>query len=361
MKFTIDKVDLDRALSSLNPFLDKRGDSLTSNFFLTVKDSSLTIKATNLKIGLSVRIDSILVEAEGKVLVDGVRLLQVFKPLKRANVTLELFENELIVKQGKSKLRVKTHSNTDGFYKFPTITDMSRLPFNGELLRDGFDNIIPSIDGNSPKYELTGGLISILDNKINFVSTDTKRLTVVEEDLSQDATDLELIIPRPAIIEIPKLFDKDIEFIYNEEFVIIESKDKFFFTKLVSGKYPNWQRIVPTTLKYTLKFQKNEMMDNLKLVSSVTSEVKISLDKNGISFETLDYKNINSKAETSIDINLEIPESFEFGANSRFIIDFLNCVDEDSFELGFNEVNRPFVLQSKNLRTVIMPINIGDL
>jgi len=358
MKFTIDKTDLDRALSSLSPFLDKRGDSLTSNFFLTVKDDSLTIKATNLKIGLSVRIDSILVEREGRVLVDGTRLLQVFKPLKRDNVTLEQIGNELIVKQGKSKLVVKTHSNTDGFYKFPTIEDMSRLPFNGELLREGFDNIIPSIDGNSPKYELTGGLISILDNKINFVSTDTKRLTVVEESISEDATDLELIIPRPAIVEIPKLFDGDIEFIYNEEFVIIESRDKFFFTKLVSGKYPNWKRIVPTQLKYNFTFQKNEMMENLKLLSSITSEVKVTLDKNRISFETLDYSNLNSKAETSIDINLEIEETLEFGANSRFIIDFLNSIDDDSFKLGFNEVNRPFILQSKNLKTVIMPINL---
>lgn len=358
MKFVVDKADLERALSSVSPFLDKRGDSLTSNFLLTVTDNDLTIQATNLKIGLSVKVDSVLVEKEGSVLVDGARLIQVIKPLRRDNVTLEQFENEIVVKQGRTKMSVKINQNTAGFYKFPTIENMSRLPFNGEILRDGFDNIIPSIDGNSPKYELTGGLISILDNTINFVSTDTKRLTVVEEVISENVDKLELIIPRQAIIEIPKLFDGDIEFIYNEEFVIIESRDKFFFTKLVNGKYPNWQRIVPNNLNYELTFQKESMMQNLKLISTVTNEVKISLDKDGIYFETLDYTSLNSKAETSIDINLEIPERIEFGANSRFFLDFLNHITEDSFQLGFNEPNRPFVLKSNTLRTIVMPINL---
>ena len=358
MKFTIDKVDLERALNSLSPFLDKRGDSLTSNFYLVIKNKTLTIKATNLKIGLSTTIESVLVEAEGETLVDGVKFINVLKPLRRDNVTLEQSGNELIVKQGKSRLRVKTNSNSKSFYKFPTIENMSRIPFNGEILRDGFSNIISSIDGNSPKYELTGGLIAITGGKINFVSTDTKRLTIVEETLSEDGNNLELIVPRPAIVEIPKLFDGDIEFIYNEDYVIIESKNIFFFTKLVSGKYPNWKRIVPSSLKYIFKFQKDEMMENLKLVSTVTNDVKVVLDKNGISFETLDYQNLNSKAETSIDIELQIDKRVEFGMNSRFIIDFLNNIDEDSFELSFEEANRPFVLVSKNLKTVIMPINI---
>jgi len=358
MKFTIDKVDLERALSALAPFLDKRGDSLTSNFFLAIKKNVLTIKATNLKIGLSVTIDSVLVESEGETLVDGAKFINVLKPLRRDNVTLEQIKNELVVKQGKSRLRVKTNSNSSSFYKFPTIENMSRIPFNGEILRDGFNNVIASIDGNSPKYELTGGLIAITGNKINFVSTDTKRLTIVEEVISEDGNNLELIVPRPAIVEIPKLFDGDIEFIYNEDHVIIENKNFFFFTKLVSGKYPNWKRIVPSSLKYTFKFQKSEMMENLKLVSTVTKDVKVTLDQAGISFETLDYQSLNSKAETSIDMELQIEERFEFGVNSKFIIDFLNNIDAEDFNFSFEAANRPFVLTSKNLKTVIMPINI---
>ena len=361
MKFTIDQRELERVLSELTPFLDKNNDSFRANYHLIAKNNVLTIQATNLKIGLSVTVRPEIIEQEGSTLVDGARFLKVVKPLKRDAITCELISNELLVKQGRSRFKVKVNTNTRAFYTFPTTEDMSKINFNGQLLKTGFENIIPSIDGNSPKYELTGGLVSISKENITFVSTDTKRLTIVEETLeTSNSSDLEFIIPRPAMIEIPKLFDGDIEFLYNEEFVIIENKEKFFFTKLVSGTYPVWKRIVPQDLTYEFTLNKNEMIEKMKLISSVNSSIKISFNKSGITFKTLDYQNVNSEAETSIDMELSIPENFELGTNSRFIIDFLNHIDVEEFTFGFKKADRPFVLVSKNIKAVIMPINLGE-
>ncbi len=358
MKLLIDKSDLERILGSLSPFLDKRGDTLTSNFYLEAKDGELIFKATNLKSGLSIKTSSVAIETDGATLVDGARFLQVVKPLKRDTITLHQNDGELVVQQGRSRFKVKTNSNTNGFYSFPKIDNMSRLPFNGELLRNGFEKITPSIDGNSPKYELTGGLISISENSLFFVSTDTKRLTVVEEKIEGDSSDLELIIPRQAIIEIPKLFHSNIEFIYNEEFLIIEAGDMFFFTKLINGQYPNWKRIIPTEYTQTFELDKGEFVQNLKLISTVTPETKLTLSSNGVAFETLDYTSLNSKAETSIETPLNLDSTIEFGANSKFILDFLSSIESDSFHFGFNEPNRPFTLWSDNIKTVVMPINL---
>jgi DNA polymerase-3 subunit beta len=361
MKFTIDQRELERVLSELTPFLDKNNDSFRANYYLIAKDNTLTIQATNLKIGLSVIIRPDIIEQDGSTLVDGARFLKVVKSFKRDSITCELISNELLVKQGRSKFKVKVNTNTKAFYTFPTSQDMSKVNFNGQLLKSGFETIIPSIDGNSPKYELTGGLVSISEKNITFVSTDTKRLTIVEETLEEEnSSDLEFIIPRPAMIEIPKLFDGDIEFLYNEEFVIIENKEKFFFTKLVSGTYPVWKRIVPKELAYEFSLNKIEIIEKIKLISSVSSSIKISFTKKGITFKTLDYQNVNSEAETFIEMELTIPESFELGTNSRFIMDFLNHIDNDSeeFTFGFNKANRPFVLLNKNIKSVIMPINI---
>jgi DNA polymerase-3 subunit beta len=249
--------------------------------------------------------------------------------------------------------------SADSFYRFPKSDGLNKISFNGELLRNGFEKTSPSIDANSPKYELTGGLISIKREGVNFVSTDTKRLTLfaVETDLMSD--DLEMIIPKHAIVEIPKLFfDGDIELIYSEDLIIIESENKFFFSKLISGKYPNWQRIVPSEHKLELNFNRKEWLENLKLVSTVNSEIKVSLKSDGVGFETLEYQTLNSRAEAFIDTNIEIEDSIIFGVNAKFIIEFLSMVDGDEFTVGFNEPNRPFALWHNNLKTVIMPINL---
>lgn len=357
MKILIDKIDLERILISLSPFLDKKGDPITSSFYLIVKDGKLTVKATNLKSGLSTSTNSIIIKKEGETLVDGARLIQVIKPLKRENISLTQKDKELEVKQGRIRFRVKTISNIQSFPSFPKIDNMSRLPFNGELLKNGFEKILPSIDGNSPKYEITGGLISISNNSLFFVSTDTKRLTVVEEKIERNEGELELIIPRQAIIEIPKLFDGDIEFTYNEDFLIIESGEFFFFTKLINGEYPNWKRIIPNEYQRELLFNRDEFIQNLKLISTIGFETKVTLSSEGIKLETLDNP-LNSQAETFIETPLELDENIVFGVNNKFILDFLHSIDKDSFNFGFNEPNRPFSIWSENLKAVIMPINL---
>jgi DNA polymerase-3 subunit beta len=358
MKFVIDKIDMEKLLTLVSPFLDKRNDGFTSSFLLSAKDGKLTVKATNIKSGLSASSNDVAIEVEGEILVDGSRFLQVIKPLKKDLVTVEQSNDEIVVKQGRSRFKVKTMS-ADSFYRFPKSDGLNKISFNGELLRNGFEKTSPSIDANSPKYELTGGLISIKREGVNFVSTDTKRLTLfaVETDLMSD--DLEMIIPKHAIVEIPKLFfDGDIELIYSEDLIIIESENKFFFSKLISGKYPNWQRIVPSEHKLELNFNRKEWLENLKLVSTVNSEIKVSLKSDGVGFETLEYQTLNSRAEAFIDTNIEIEDSIIFGVNAKFIIEFLSMVDGDEFTVGFNEPNRPFALWHNNLKTVIMPINL---
>jgi len=79
MKVLVEQKEfLDKA-SNLTNFIDKKDDLLTSNFYIQATQNTLIVKATNLKIGLSIKIDSVIVEEEGIILVNGVELLKVIK------------------------------------------------------------------------------------------------------------------------------------------------------------------------------------------------------------------------------------------------------------------------------------------
>jgi len=61
---------------------------------------------------------------------------------------------------------------------------------------------------------------------------------------------------------------------------------------------------------------------------------------------------------TEIDVDTGFEEKFVLAVNSRYLLDFLSHIDTENFTMGLNEPNLPFIVQSNNFSTVIMPIII---
>jgi len=72
-------------------------------------------------------------------------------------------------------------------------------------------------------------------------------------------------------------------------------------------------------------------------------------------FESISDETFEAKTDISIQTNLE---DFTFAVNSRFLLDFINSVDDDNIELCLNDSNIPFTLKNKNYQTIVMPLTI---
>jgi len=360
----ISKKQLEKALSTVSPFLDKKNsDSAVSNYLLQAVGDDLIIKATDVTSGLSVKVsEDVIIEREGETTADGKKFLSIVKGLKNdKTITLEIQDEDLLVKQGRSRFKIKT-MDSDDFIKFPLKDGKSSITFNSEILHSAFKRILPAVDPNNPKYELNGGLIDIQGGQVNFVATDTKRLAVVQEKIEIAGIDeLQLILPKHSLTEITKLFFGDITLFYDEEFIIIKSDDTFFFSKLIGGTYPNYKKILPTEINYEFKLPKDEVVDAIKLVSNVNSEVKFTITNKTFKMETLVDGTLNAEAETEFEFNSSLSEGDEvkIGLNSRYLQDFISLIDDSSFKLSINQPERPFLVESENFKTVIMPISIG--
>jgi len=105
-------------------------------------------------------------------------------------------------------------------------------------------------------------------------------------------------------------------------------------------------------LKITLP--KKEMIDAIKLITTISQEIKISFSSNKIIFNSLTADNIEAKTEILIPTG--IAEEFELNVNSRYLLDFIAQVEENTFQILLNESTLPFILQDKEFITVIMPI-----
>ncbi|WP_281951752.1 DNA polymerase III subunit beta [Nitrosophilus kaiyonis] len=355
MKISIQKSILEQTLSQMQPFLEKKDTSqITSHIYLEADDNTLTLKGTDYEIGLKTKINDVNVIEKGKATANGKKLLDIVRILKDNEITLEQKDDHLFIKQGHSKFKLPIF-DPEEYPTFPSTQNLPNISLNSVEFITSLKKITPAIDTNNPKFELNGALIDIKENLINLVATDTRRLAIVKLKNSPDTT-LSLIIPRKAILEIQKLFLENINLFYDETNLIIKSDNYLFFTKLINGKFPDYERIIPNSLKYELNLPKDKMVEAIKQITTISNEIKLTFLKDRIIFKSLSEENI--EAQTEIEVQTPFEEKFVMAVNSRFLLDFLNNIDGNNFIMGINESELPFLLKNENFITIIMPIVI---
>lgn len=352
MKIAIKKHILENMLSSLQPYLEKRDNSqITSHILLNANDSTLTLQSTDYEVGLRLTSSTLTVQENGLATANGKKFLEIIRNLKDEEITLETTEDTLLVKQKKSIFRLPMFDATM-FPSFPNHTTLPKIELDSTKLINSFKKITPAIDSNNPKMELNGALIDINEHFINIVSTDTRRLALVELSMPS-TTALSLILPKKAIQEIQKLFFAEIEIHYDETNLIIVSEGHYFFTKLINGKYPDYQRILPKQIKHPITLPKDVMVEAIRQVTSISTDVRMILTTQAIRFESVGDGTMN--AQTEIEIQTNLPYEMSIGINSRYILDFLASIETREFTLGINEPHLPFELRSDNFITIVMP------
>lgn len=355
MKISIAKTVLENILIHSQAFLEKKDTSqITSHIFLETHAGKLQVKATDYEIGIKVETDQVETMSPGSITANGKKLLDVVRILKDGQVVIERIGDMLHIQQGQSNFKLPTF-NANEFPVFPSEDSKPKINLDSQKLISSLKKITPAIDNNNPKFELNGALIDISANKISIVSTDTRRLALVEIE-NNSSEELSLIIPKKAIIEIQKLFFNAIEIYYDNTHLIIKSDQYTFFTKLINGKFPDFTRIIPKQTSFNLSLPKAMMIDSIKQITTISNDLKITFLNDLITFESLSEE--NNEAKTQISFNTPFNEKFVLAINSKYILDFLSQINTTEFNIGLNESNLPFVVSSEDFKTIIMPIVI---
>ncbi|EIF50506.1 DNA polymerase III subunit beta [Sulfurovum sp. AR] len=353
MKIRAQKQIIESILINLQPFLEKKDASqITSHILFSTQDNKCIIKATDSEIGLQIVTDNINIEAEGAFTAHGKKLLDIIRILKDDDITLELLDNTLIIKQKHSKFKLPTF-DANSYPSFPNINDKPQISLDSLSLIQNLKKISPAIDTNNPKFELNGALINIKNDGTDLVGTDTRRLAIATIPGNNNEA-LSLIVPKKAILEIQKLFLDQINIFFDETNLIISNENYYFYTRLINGKFPDYQRIIPATTKHQITLPKKEMVDAIKMITTISQEIKMTLLSDTIIFNSLSADNVEAKTE--LEINTGLNDKFELSFNSRYILDFISQVNKNEFTIEFNEPSLPFIVKDDNFITIIMPI-----
>jgi len=358
MKIIIKKQIIENAIVRLQPFLEKKDFShITSHILLkTDEENGLMLYATDNEIGLKIEINDFILDEIGVATCNGKKILDTIRILKDSDIIIETNEqnNTLHIKQNKSNYKLPMF-NANEFPQFPEFENLSKINIDSLKIINAFKKIMPTIDTSNPKPELNGALIDIKSFVINVVGTNTKRLGIIRiENDSKD--EIKIIIPKKSIGEMNKLFISNTDMFFDNTKLVLKSSNQIFFTKLINGRFPDYERIIPNEFEYNIVISKDTLINAIKQSNIFSENISMTFFSDRIIFENINEEGFDAKTE--IELETKIEDSFSIKANSRYLIDFLSHIDTKECIMSFNESNRPFMLKSENFSTIIMPLNI---
>ena len=280
-------------------------------------------------------------------------------------VSLESSQNKLILKGGKSKFTLQTLPAED----FPLVQEAPSFgpKFNvpQKTLKDLLNQVSFAMAVHDIRYYLNGILFVAEGKTLSLVATDGHRLAFASATLDVEVPRQEVILPRKTVLELQRLLS-DAEGAIELQFANNQAKFAFggmeFVTKLVEGKFPDYNRVIPKNHKNSVTPGRAPLLASLQRTAILTSEkfkgVRLNLEPG-----TLRVASNNAEQEEAVD-ELDIDyngDSIEIGFNVTYLIDALANMGQDMVKLELADANSSALVtipDNASFKYVVMPMRI---
>lgn len=292
MKIEVLQSQLKRKLATVKPAVaGKASLPVLANVLLATDEGRLKIAATNLDVGITAYCGA-KIENEGAVTIPAQLFTDVINGLPDDKVTLELDERTqtLNIKCGRTTANVKG-IEADEFPVLPTVKGTPLVSFdNAATLRTALDQVTFAAAQDDTRPVLAGVLLRVTFDGVCLAAADGFRLAV--KNLRGETTVLptekrEEIIPAKSLQQVARALSDDtpVDVVLTESQALFRCGDTEVVTRLVAGKFPDFERIIPgkhltRTVVDTAAFSKDVRLASY-FASASANIVKLEFDTNG--------------------------------------------------------------------------------
>jgi DNA polymerase-3 subunit beta len=216
------------------------------------------------------------------------------------------------------------------------------------------------------RYYLNGMLWELNDKQLRVVATDGHRLAMctLPQKVGVEG-DTQVILPRKGVLELARLLleeDADIAIVIGSNHIRATTNDFTFTSKLVDGKFPDYQRVLPRSADKILQGSRLELRQAFTRTAILSNEkyrgVRLKLTEN-----TLDIVANNpeqEEAEETVSVDYK-GEALEIGFNVSYLLDVLGVLSGEQIKLSLADSNSSALLEESgegDSLYVVMPMRL---
>ncbi|KQR79736.1 DNA polymerase III subunit beta [Burkholderia sp. Leaf177] len=356
-----------RPLQTVSGIVERRHTlPILANLLITKTGAGVSFLSTDLELQITTRADFGTGSDQVATTVAARKLLDILRAMPPGEVSLDLTDKKLTVRSGKSRFALQTLAADE----FPTVNQATEFGASLSVPQKTFRQLLGMVHfamaQQDIRYYLNGMLLVVDGDQLMAVATDGHRLAFSSMKIEGGTyARQEVIIPRKTILELQRLLeDIDDPLVID----IAASQVKFTFgqvelvSKLVEGKFPDFQRVIPKSHKNTFLIGREELQRSLQRAAILTSD-KFKGVRCLIEPGQLKIMSTNADQEEAQE-ELEIAyqgDSVDIGFNVTYLLDVLANLKIDMLQVSLGDASSSALItipENDEFKYVVMPMRI---
>lgn len=365
MNIQIARSEMLQLLSSIVGVVERRQSlPILSNVLLQVEDDELRVSATDLELQIERR-TQVQNLAPGRITAPARKLHDICRGLPEgATIELRAADGRLLVRSGRSRFSLATLDAAE----YPTLDaprDEHRVEIPGSVLKRLIQKTQFAMALQDVRYYLNGLLLEFKPRRVRAVATDGHRLALAEAELPDSRVDAQVILPRKAVLEMQRLLDDREEPVVlhlGTGQVTLEMPPLRVVSKLIDGRFPDYERVIPTASDRLLSAERDAVRAALSRAAILSNEkfrgVRLSLDGNLLRIQSQNPEQEEAEEELEVEYR---GDPMEIGFNVNYLLDALGALDSERFEMHLRGADASGLIHApadESCRFVVMPMRL---
>ncbi len=362
----IDKKILLDALKLTMHFSDKNSNNpILEATLINIKDNSITLSATDTKIGSEITIPTKYDDVE-TICIPAIRFYNMIHLIEENTINIDIDDKMIKVSTKSYKSQLKKY-DADLFPNLFNEIPTTNITINADILNKAIKRtaFAAAVKGYKPEIE---GINFITDETgISLCTTNSYRLSYFHYDTenSNSSDNFDIIIPKKFALELLNITEneKEIKIGITENYLSVESDNIKLFSRLIEGKFPNYSSMIKD------KNCKPFSLPTDKFLKAVEKIIFITETPNYPIIFTLNDQKLNIKAtneegefaEENIDIDSNETFKFKFKLNGRMLFEYLTTIADKTIDLYYEAEKAPIMFISQeteyNSKYIQMPVD----
>ena len=367
MQIKISREVLLKPLNSVTGIVERRHTlPILSNLLVNISQQEMHLTATDLEMQISLKVNGG-VEGELSTTISAKKLLDICRSLPDSTlIEMNNQDNRITLKAGKSRFNLQTLPAAD----YPLMSKASGQNISFSLAQSELKRLLKQVEfamaQQDIRYYLNGLLMEVQGNQLHVVGTDGHRLSYTNTTLDQTFEKTEVILPRKTVLELTKLLDEQSDSpvvvdLLNGQ-VSFEFGDIQLISKVIDGKFPDYNRVIPTGHQNSFEVNRQEILSALQRASILSNEkyrsIRMVITEGQLKLISTNTE--QEEAEEELEINYsKVP--LDIGFNVTYLIDVLNNLSDENIQFAFADANSSCLITTasdNNYKYVVMPMRI---
>jgi DNA polymerase-3 subunit beta len=337
---------------------------------LATTDTGVELSATDTEIALRSSLEAN-VEEPGVVLLPARLLVDILRALEGDSVLIEqrAEAGEVVISSERANFTLRTLL-ADDFPRLPESPDDAGVVLPAKAVAATIERVAKAASRDETRPVLTGILVSVDDQGLRMVATDSYRLSVKETPLSDDGREaFEANVPARALQELSRVTSETgaetVRITARDNQVVFGVERMTLSSRLIDGQFPNYRQLVPESYEHELRVSRDELLAVVRRISILaqrTAPLRLRFEGGEVtlSAQTPDV----GEASETVPVNYE-GEALEIGFNPQFLQDGLDSVHSDELVIKLISPLRPGLLEAAGddgegkFLYLIMPVRLN--